>query len=42
MFEKKSKDEKYRNNSYRSVIFMINENGKLVCPNGKKLNYLYS
>ncbi len=42
MFEKESKDEKYRDNPYRSVNFPINENGKPVCPNGKEFNYLYT
>ena len=42
MFEKESKDEKYRDNPYRAVNFAINENGKPVCPNGKEFNYLYT
>lgn len=42
MFEKESKDEKYRDNPYRAVNFPINENGKPVYPNGKEFNYLYS
>ena len=42
MFEKESKDEKYRANPYRAVNFQINENGKPVCPNGKEFNYLYT
>lgn len=42
MFEKESKDEKYRDNPYRAVNFPINENGKPICPNGKEFNYLYT
>ena len=42
MFEKESKDEKYRDNPYRAVNFPINENGKPVCPNGKEFNFLYT
>lgn len=42
MFEKESKDEKYRDNPYRAVNFPINEKGKPVCPNGKEFDYLYS
>ena len=42
MYEKESKDMKYRNDPYRAVNFPIDSDGKLVCPNGKKFNYLYS
>lgn len=42
MFEKESKDEKYRDDPYRAVNFAINENGLPVCPNGKEFHYLYS
>ena len=42
MFEKESKDEKYRDNPYRAVNFPINEDGKPVCPNGKAFHYLYT
>lgn len=42
MFEKESKDEKYRDNPYRAVNFSISKNGKPVCPNGKEFNYLYT
>lgn len=31
------KDKKYRNNSYRAINFKRNDNGDLICPNGKKL-----
>lgn len=36
MYEKETKDEKYRSNPYRGVNFKI-ENGKLICPNGKQM-----
>ena len=42
MFEKESKDEKYRDDPYRAVNFPIDESGSPVCPNGKKFNYLYT
>lgn len=42
MYEKESKDKKYIENPYRAVNFRMNENGKLVCPNEKVFNYLYS
>lgn len=42
MFEKESKDEKYRDDPYRAVNFPIDESGSPVCPNGKKFNYIYS
>ena len=42
MFEKESKDKKYRDNPYRAVNFPISENGKPVCPNGKEFNFLYT
>ena len=40
MFEKESKDEKYRDDPYRAVNFPINENGSPVCPNGKEFHLL--
>jgi transposase len=36
MFEKETKDEKFRNNPYRAVNFKRNETGDLICPNGRK------
>ena len=38
MFEKKTKDKKYRDNPYRAVNFSRYEDGDLVCPNGKSLH----
>ena len=40
MFDKESKEEKYRDNPYRAVNFRINETGNPVCPNGKEFHYL--
>jgi len=31
MFEKETKDEKYRNNPYKSTNFKCDENGNLIC-----------
>ena len=42
MFQKESKDEKYRDNPYRAVNFPINKNGNPICPNGKEFHYLYN
>lgn len=38
MFEKETKSRKYKENPYRSVNFKKDEDGNLVCPNGKKFN----
>ena len=42
MYEKETKDGKYKNNPYRAVNFPIDEDGDLVCPNGKKFHFLRS
>lgn len=42
MFEKETKDTKYRDNPYRSVNFKHNENGRLVCPNNKEFIFKYT
>ena len=36
------KDKKYHNDPYRAVNFKTDENGKLICPEGRKFNYLKS
>ena len=36
MFEKETKDAKYRENPYRAVNFQQNEKGELLCPKGRK------
>ncbi|MBQ9314497.1 MAG: transposase [Clostridia bacterium] len=41
MFEKETKDKKYRDNPYRAVNFSQDENGTLVCPNGKRFHFKY-
>lgn len=41
MFEKETKNEKYRDNPYRAVNFSQDENGKIVCPKGRKFNFKY-
>lgn len=42
MFKKETTDKKYHNDIYRAVNFRRDENGNLICPNGKKFHYLYS
>ena len=42
MFNKETTDKKYHEDIYREVNFKRDENGNLICPNGKKFNYLYS
>ncbi len=39
MFEKETKDEKYRNNPYKPVNFKQDEKGNLICPNNKRFNF---
>ena len=41
MFEKETKDKKYRDNPYRAVNLGRDENGNLLCPEGRKFEYLY-
>ena len=41
MFEKETKDQKYRDNPYRAVNFLQDENGTLICPNGRKFIFKY-
>lgn len=42
MYEKESKDKKYRDDPYRAVNFPIDADGDPICPNGKKIHYLYN
>ena len=42
MFKKETTDKKYHNYIYRAVNFKRDENGNLICPNGKKFKYMYS
>ena len=38
MFEKETKDKRYRESPYRSVNFKQDEDGNLVCPNNRKFH----
>ena len=40
MYEKESKDKKYRGNPYRASNFDIDREGYMVCPNGKRFHFL--
>lgn len=40
MFEKETKDAKYRDNPYRAVNFRRDEAGNLLCPEGRRFDYL--
>lgn len=40
MYAKETKDRKYREDPYRADNFVRDENGELICPNGKK--FLFS
>ena len=40
MYEKETKDKKYRDDPYRAVNFRVNEAGRLVCPNNKEFLFL--
>ena len=42
MFEKETKDKKYHNNPYRIDNFKRDEEGNLICPNGKKFLFQYN
>lgn len=39
MFEKETKNEKYKNNPYRAVNFSQDENGNIICPKGRKFKF---
>ena len=41
MFNKETKDKKYQTNPYRITNFKRDEEGNLICPNGKKFLYKY-
>ena len=42
MYNKTVNDKKYRDNPYDSRNFTRNENGELICPNGKRIRFLYN
>jgi len=41
MFEKETKDTRYREDPYRATNFKRDEQGNLICPEGRKFEYLY-
>ncbi len=41
MFKKETTDKKYRENEFRAVNFKRDRDGNLICPNGRKFQYLY-
>lgn len=41
MYKKETKDEDYHTNPFRAVNFKTNENGQMVCPNGKVFKFAY-
>ena len=40
MYEKETKESKYRDNPYRACNFAIDHKGYMVCPNGKRFYFL--
>ena len=42
MYEKETKDSKYRDNPYRACNFAIDHEGYMLCPNGKRFHFLRS
>ena len=42
MYERETKDKKYRDNPYRACNFAIDNEGYMVCPNGKRFHFLRS
>lgn len=40
MYEKETKDQKYREDPFRAVNFRIDEDGDLICPNNRKFHFL--
>ena len=42
MYEKETKDSKYRDDPYRACNFAIDHEGYMVCPNGKRFHFLRS
>ncbi len=41
MYKKETKDKKYRENPYRVENFKRDEEGNLICPNGKRMLFAY-
>lgn len=42
MFEKETKNEKYRNDQFRAVNFKQDENGNLICPGNRKFVFKHN
>ena len=42
MYEKETKDAKYRDDPYRACNFDIDSEGYMICPNGKRFHFLKS
>lgn len=42
MFEKETKNKKYRDNPYRAKNFLQDEDGTLRCPKGRRFNFKYN
>lgn len=42
MYKKETEDKNYHNNPYRPINFKMNEDGVLICPNNKKIIFLYN
>ena len=41
MYEKETKDRKYASDPFRAVNFQTNEQGELICPNGRRMRFAY-
>ncbi len=41
LFKKETQDKNYHNNPFRAENFRIDNDGKMICPNGKKFNFAY-
>lgn len=41
MFEKETKDKKYRDNPYKSTNFKHDKDGNLICPEGRKFQFKF-
>jgi hypothetical protein len=41
MYEKETKDERYRNDPFRAVNFKTDSDGNLLCPNNRKFHFAY-
>ena len=41
MYKKETKDEDYHNDQFRAVNFKTDEDGNMICPNGKKFTFSY-